>query len=83
MKVADIAVVYYNPHTVKMKKLPAIGPGYIKNAFAQDNLKIFTDSKLMIKELLDIDWADKNLLLMSSGNFNNLDFHEFSEMIIK
>lgn len=83
MDKADVAFIYYNPHTVEMKKLPSINIDYIKSAFARNDLNIYTDSELMIRMLIDINWRDKNLLLMSSGNFNNLDFHKLSEKIIK
>ena len=43
LEAADVAVVYYNPHTLEHKRLPPISPTDIKIAFAQKNLHIFTD----------------------------------------
>ncbi|MCD4681322.1 MAG: peptidoglycan synthetase [Bacteroidales bacterium] len=79
---ADIAILYYNPHTVEMKKLPTLNTTDIKKAFGRSNVRIFTDSDLMIKELTKIRWKEKNLLMMSSGNFNGVDFKELAKMII-
>ena len=82
MKNADIAFVYFNPHTVEHKKLENISPEQVRQAFGTDNVKVFTDSDLLQQELLNIDYKNKNLLLMSSGNFNGIDFKEFSEKIL-
>ena len=83
MDKADIPFLYYNPHTVEMKKLPALNIKDIKQAFGNTGMKIFTDSGLMIEELLKINWKGKNLLMMSSGNFNNLDFVKLGKNIIE
>jgi len=78
---ADIAILYYNPHTVEMKKLPTLNTTNIKKAFGRSNVKIFTDSDLMTKELIKMRWKEKNLLMMSSGNFNGVDFKELAKKI--
>jgi len=77
MSVADLALVYYNPETVKHKKLAFFEPETVYKAFKTNNLEVFTDSEALIKKIKTIDWFNKNLLIMTSGNFNGINFQEF------
>ena len=80
---ADKAYVYFNPKVVEHKKLEPITPQQVKDAFASENVEVFTDSeKLMDRIKLD-DLSNSNLLLMSSGNFNGVDLNRFAEELIK
>ena len=82
MENADMAFVYYNPDTIKHKKLDSISSDDVLRAFYTDNVRVFTDSSLLVQELKSINWNNKNLLLMSSGNFDGLDFNELSQELI-
>lgn len=73
MQQADIAIVYFNPDTLAHKSLPSIDEESIKKAFNFDDLKVFTDSSALEKYLMDLNWREKNLLMMSSGNFGGID----------
>ena len=81
MKSADKAFVYFNPDTIKHKRLEQISKEQVKEAFASDNIEVFTNSKKLVEKLLDINYNKKNLLLMSSGNFDGINFKEFAEKI--
>ncbi len=83
MSFADEAIVYYNPHTIKHKKLKAITEEQVKNAFKGNNLKVYTNSKHLLEDLLKMNFENKNLLMMSSGNFDGIDFKELGRMAIK
>jgi UDP-N-acetylmuramate: L-alanyl-gamma-D-glutamyl-meso-diaminopimelate ligase len=82
MENADMAFVYYNPDTIKHKKLDSISSDDVLRAFYTDNVRVFTDSSLLVQELKSINWKNKNLLFMSSGNFDGLDFNELSQELI-
>ncbi|MBX2840188.1 MAG: peptidoglycan synthetase [Flammeovirgaceae bacterium] len=82
MNEADVAIVYYNPETVALKRLEPISPQDLRFGFNNDDLLIFTDSREMEKFLLEQNWDKNNLLLMSSGNFNNLDLNKLTEQIL-
>ena len=82
MALADEAFVYFNPHTIEHKKLKQITKEQVKQAFGSDNIKVYTDSKIMLEDLLKINFETKNLLMMSSGNFDGIDFKELVEKII-
>ncbi|MEP5253611.1 MAG: Mur ligase family protein [Winogradskyella arenosi] len=71
---ADVAVVFYSPNAVEIKKLEAISEAQIAEAFQRDDLKIFTDPTEFKTFLFQQDFNQKSLLLMSSGNYGGLDF---------
>jgi len=74
MGAADMAYVYYNPDTIRMKKLEAIEPSKVEDAFFHPNLVVFTDEKKLETQLKkDIAAQRANLLLMSSGNWGGID----------
>lgn len=81
MESADVAYVYYSPHTIEHKKLPPVSEEQVRAAFASDNVKVFTDSKALLNELLNREWKKSNLLLMTSGNFDGIDFIELARNV--
>lgn len=81
MLTADEAIVYYNPHTIEHKKLKPISKAQVQAAFGGENIKVYTDSKELLKDLSAMQWENKNLLMMSSGNFDGIDFKELGKMV--
>ncbi|MEI7596534.1 MAG: Mur ligase family protein [Bacteroidota bacterium] len=79
---ADEAIVYFNPHTIAHKKLEFISANQVKEAFANDDLKIFESSSVLLEELMAKDYSNTVLLMMSSGNFDGFDLKKISENII-
>jgi len=71
---ADVAVVFYSPHAVEIKKLDAVSHVQIANAFERDDLIIYTNPEEFKTFLFSQDFNNKALLLMSSGNYGGLDF---------
>jgi len=82
MKNADKAYVYYSPKTLAHKKLQNLSPEEVKQAFNSDNITVFTDSKELVGNLKTKNWHNKNLLMMSSGNFDGVDFDELAEELL-
>jgi len=82
MDTADRAIVYFSPETLKHKKLPPISKEEVKQGFGSEDIEVFTDSKELINTLKNVDWKNKNLLLMTSGNFNGVDIDEFGKGLI-
>jgi UDP-N-acetylmuramate: L-alanyl-gamma-D-glutamyl-meso-diaminopimelate ligase len=72
MNLAETACVFYSPHTLKMKGRPNISENEVKQAFGHTNLKVFTSKDDLEAFLKGQAWKDKNLLMMSSGNFDGL-----------
>lgn len=81
MEDADLAFVYFNPHTVQHKKLEPITTEMVYNGFDKSGLTVTTDSDALFSELASMDWGNANLLLMSSGTFDGKDLPEFSRKI--
>lgn len=71
---ADVAVVFYSPHAVQIKKLEEVTKDQIANAFKRDDLKIYTNPEEFRNFLFSQNFDNKSLLLMSSGNYGGLDF---------
>ena len=82
MENADEALVYYNPHTIEHKKLKPISPAQTQEAFGSTNVKVFTESNKLMQFLKATDWKNKNLLLMTSGNFDGIDFKKLADDLI-
>ncbi|WP_115463193.1 UDP-N-acetylmuramate--L-alanine ligase [Winogradskyella aurantiaca] len=79
LNAADIAVVFYSPHAVKIKKLDEVSESQISEAFNRNDLKIFTNPELFKFFLLEQNFRNKSLLLMSSGNYGGLDIEELKK----
>lgn len=78
---ADVAVVFYSPHAVKVKGLEEIAESQIYDAFRRDDLTVFTNPTDFKTFLFSQDFSDTSLLLMSSGNYGGLNFEEVREYI--
>ncbi len=78
---ADVAVVFYSPHAVEIKKLKAISSEQIANAFLREDLIIYTNPAEFKSFLFSQQFNNTSLLLMSSGNYGGLDFEEVKSII--
>jgi UDP-N-acetylmuramate: L-alanyl-gamma-D-glutamyl-meso-diaminopimelate ligase len=76
---ADIAIVYYSPDAVAIKRLESISENQIKKSFKRDDLVVFTNPIDFKQYLFSLDFDNSALLMMSSGNYGNLDFEELKE----
>jgi UDP-N-acetylmuramate: L-alanyl-gamma-D-glutamyl-meso-diaminopimelate ligase len=71
---ADVAVVFYSPEAVQIKKLEVISEEQIFSAFNRADLKIFTNPDAFRNYLFNLSFSNSLLLLMSSGNYGGLNF---------
>ncbi|SDS71212.1 UDP-N-acetylmuramate--L-alanine ligase [Winogradskyella sediminis] len=78
---ADVAVVFYSPHAVEIKKLEEVTKDQMSNAFERDDLIIYTNPEDFKNFLFEQNFDNKSLLLMSSGNYGGLDFDEVKNLI--
>ena len=81
MDEADVRYVYYSKHALQLKKLPDLHPDEVKAAFGGD-VEVFTDSSVMVDKIKNMQWSNANLLMMSSGNFDGIDFAQLADRII-
>ncbi len=82
MQAADRAFVFFNPEVLEHKQLPPITKDEVAKAFDHPNLTVFTDSSELITELKNIEWKERNLLIMTSGNFSGVDIKKLAEELI-
>ena len=70
---ADTAIVYFNPHALKLKRLPDITPEQIRSGFERPDLEVYSDSALLQERLRKEERKNIIFLMMSSGNYDGMD----------
>lgn len=78
---ADEAVIFYLPESVAIKKLEAVAPEQIRDAFNRKDLKIFTHAAAFHSYILERVYDQTALLLMSSGNYGGLDLEGVKRLL--
>jgi UDP-N-acetylmuramate: L-alanyl-gamma-D-glutamyl-meso-diaminopimelate ligase len=81
MSSAQVQVVFVNAEKMKLKKMESIEDADIKRSFASPSMHIFRDARSLENFLVDHSWKNKNLLMMSSGNFGGLRITELGEKL--
>ncbi len=81
LNAADQACIYFNPNNQKQQGENKIMVVDVENAFNFIQLNVFTEISELEKFLLGQSWDSHNLLMMSSGNFGNLDLKSLAQKI--
>jgi UDP-N-acetylmuramate: L-alanyl-gamma-D-glutamyl-meso-diaminopimelate ligase len=71
---ADEAIVYFNPKVLEHKKLPALDPEDVKEAFDNLDISVITDRNDLIQKVKNASDTMDVILLMSSGNFDAINW---------
>jgi len=79
---ADQAVVFYSPHSVEIKKLEMVSKDQIELAFNLDNLLIYNNPEDFKQYITSLEYADKAVVLMSSGSYGGLNLDTIKELVI-
>jgi UDP-N-acetylmuramate: L-alanyl-gamma-D-glutamyl-meso-diaminopimelate ligase len=74
MEAADRAIVFFSPHALALKKLLMLDKDDVRQAFKRPDLEVVTDKDELYKKLSSGPLENVNLLMMSSGNFDGIDF---------
>ncbi len=82
LNMADIACVYFNKHTLSMKRLPDLSVGDVKKAFGREDINVTNDSVDLVDWLLSVKKSNSVYLMMSSGNFDGLDMSELANKLL-
>lgn len=82
LKSAQVPVVYFNPDKLAHKRLEPLTEADIKAAFATPGLVVFDDALKLQTFLQQQSWKNKNLLLMSSGNFGGINLTALADHIM-
>jgi len=78
---ADEAIVFYDPEALKIKNRAPIDPDAIKKAFNHSSIEVITEAKVLQKELFEQEYVNYVLVMMSSGNFGDLDWEKLKQVI--
>ena len=81
LKAADVAVVFYLPESIAIKKLEAVTPEQIREAFERPDLEIYTNADEFRDYVFSQNFKNSTLLLMSSGNYGGLDLKKLKATI--
>lgn len=79
---ADLAVVFYDPHAVALKRLEKVSHDFIKEAFGRTDLLVVSENKSLSVFLKQMIQAPSVIAFMSSGSFGGIKLHDFAAEII-
>ncbi len=81
MEKADLALVYYSPDVVAHKKLDPISIEQVKSGFG-GNVMVVNKTQEVLDFIKKEVNANSSLLMMSSGNFDGIDYDELGSELI-
>jgi UDP-N-acetylmuramate: L-alanyl-gamma-D-glutamyl-meso-diaminopimelate ligase len=70
---ADEAIIYLNPKAVSLKKLELMDQQTLRDGFGRQDLLLFTEISELKAHLDSKSYDNSNLLMMSSGNYDDMD----------
>ena len=81
MNEVDHAIVYFNPSVIEHKKLSPLSIEMVARSFG-DNVSVLTKTEEVLSFLQSINqWNNHVLLMMSSGNFDGIDYAKLGSEI--
>jgi len=81
MEKADTAVVFYAKHALELKRMPDLPKEKVTEGFNKRGLVVINDKNELEAWLRQQDFANANLLLMSSGNYDGADIATLAQNI--
>ncbi|MDP4637875.1 MAG: Mur ligase family protein [Crocinitomicaceae bacterium] len=82
MHMADHAIVYYSPEVVHHKKLEPISKELVSEGFG-GNVLVMNETAEVLQFIRSQKWDNSVLLMMSSGNFDGIDYDALGKEIIE
>ena len=76
MDEADSAIIYFSLESIVHKRLKPITKEQVYDAFGRKDLIVFNNSEDLENHLKNLNWKNKNLLMMSSGTFNGIELEK-------
>lgn len=81
MREADVAIVYFSHDVVRHKKLEPITAEMVQEAFG-GNVTVITETEKVLQFILGKSWKNSVLLMMSSGNFDGINYESLGEELL-
>jgi UDP-N-acetylmuramate: L-alanyl-gamma-D-glutamyl-meso-diaminopimelate ligase len=82
MNAADKALVYFSPEVVAHKKLDPITKEQVQAAFGGE-VTVVNETSEVLKFIRSENWNNAVLLMMSSGNFDGIDYEQLGEELVR
>lgn len=82
LALADLALIYYNPETIRELNLPPLTPDSIKKAFGRDDIDVFSNKDELLEKLKKIAYNHSTLLYATSGDFGGLDVRSLTPELV-
>lgn len=79
---ASVACVYFNPQVLAHKQLKPITTAQVQQSFNNPALHVFTQSAEVVNFITAQNSTKTVYLLMSSGNFDGVDFNQLANQIV-
>ena len=79
---ADVAIVFFSPHTLKMKRMPPLNPEIIRKHFGRKDVFVVNSADELESTLLQTRKKGMQYLMMSSGTFGGTDLKELSQKLM-
>lgn len=77
LEMADEAMVYFNPKTLEHKNIAPLKTGFVSQSFNHKKLRVTTFSEEILTMIKHCYSNDYIVLIMTSGNFNGVNFKEW------
>ena len=81
LSLSDIPIIFYDPEALIIKNRHPIKEKQIKEAFNDYRIKIFIKPKTLEDFLLKQDYHQTILLMMSSGNYGDINWNNLKEKL--
>lgn len=82
LKGASNAIVFFSPHTLKMKRMPPLSSDIIKKHFGRSDIEVVNNAEELRTTLHALNGSNTHFLLMSSGTFGGTDLKVLSEELL-
>ncbi len=70
---AASAFIYFNPHTIALKKLEPVTKEFVQKSFAGTDINVYNNTCEMFSDIIDRDYNNPVYLFMSSGDFDGFN----------
>ena len=81
MEGVDVPIVFYQDHTIEMKRLLPLNKEDVLLGFDQPDILVFKQQSKLKEVLESIEWGNHVLAFLSSGTFGGLDMKKYAEKL--
>jgi UDP-N-acetylmuramate: L-alanyl-gamma-D-glutamyl-meso-diaminopimelate ligase len=79
---ASEAFIYFNPHSLELKKLTPLSKKEVREAFGNDKARVFDSVSELFSEILKLRLKNAVYLFLSSGDFDGGDIIKLADELL-